>query len=365
MNMTIDECVLAFEARRPTQARFTGKLEALIRDLMGANNISLHLAESRTKDVQSFRDKASRPTKAYDNPLDEITDLSGVRIIAYYQDEVDEIGGIIEAEFAVDARNSVIHKPEGAEFGYLSRHYVVQLSPKRAILSEWSEFAGLKAEIQVRTVLQHAWAAISHKLQYKREDDIPVPLRRKLFRLSALFELADDEFISLRSSSGEIARSIKNQLGAGDPDLLIDSVSLGELLIFSKAIAEIERTAKKAGFTFGNPDGYIEDEDEHSASVSGLVHLCTLAGVTTIEEFESLLSASRPWMESYLRAQFNANGRRDEWFASTPFICQLLVICAQVHQLGVEDICSLGWDPEIAQRVFRVANAWGSESGGG
>ncbi len=361
--MTIDECVLAFEARRPTQVRFTAKLESLIQDLVRAENIIFHLTESRTKEVQSFREKASRPTKAYESPLDEITDLSGVRIIAYYQDEVDEIGGIIEAEFAVDTCNSVIHKPEGAEFGYLSRHYVVQLSPKRATLSEWSEFAGLKAEIQVRTVLQHAWAAVSHKLQYKREEDVPVPLRRKLFRLSALFELADDEFMSLRSSSGELVRSIKTKLDAGDRDLPIDSVSLSELLIFSNAAAEVERMAKKAGFTYGNPGGYIEGEDEQSASLSGLVHLCALAGVTTIEEFKSILSNVKPWMESYLIAQFNADGRGDEWFASTPFICQLLVICAQVRQLSVEDLYSLGWDPGIAKRVFRVAQAWGSELG--
>lgn len=360
--MNIDDFVLAFELRRPTQERFTQKLELLVRDLIGASNISFHLAESRTKDVQSFRDKASRPIKAYENPLDEITDLSGIRIIAYYQDEADEIGSLIEAEFAVDARNSVVHKPDGAEFGYLSRHYVVQLSANRATLSEWSGFAGLKAEIQVRTVLQHAWAAVSHKLQYKREDDVPVPLRRKLFRLSALFELADDEFISLRSSSGELARSIKTQLGAGNHDIPIDSVSLSETLVFSTAAAQVESVAKNVGFTYGNPDGHIEDEDEHSASISVLVHLCNLAGVRTIEEFESLLSTARPWMESYLSAQFNADGRRSEWYASTPFICQLLVICAKVRQLRVDDLYSLGWDPDIAERVFRVARAWRTET---
>ncbi|WP_432592679.1 GTP pyrophosphokinase [Stenotrophomonas maltophilia] len=360
--MNIDDWVIAFEARRPNQARFTEKLESLVRDLMVAGNLGFHLAESRTKDVQSFRDKASRPTKAYENPLDEITDLSGIRIIAYYQDEADQIGSLIEEEFAVDARNSVIHKPDGAEFGYLSRHYVVQLSSKRAMLSEWSGFAELKAEIQVRTVLQHAWAAVSHKLQYKREDDVPVPLRRKLFRLSALFELADDEFISLRSSSGELARSIKTQLVAGRQDLPIDSVSLSEVLVFSTAVAEIEIVAKKVGFTYGNPDGDIEDEDEHSASVSGLVHLCALAGVRTIEEFESLLSTARPWMESYLSAQINAEGRWGEWFASTPFICQLLVIYAKIRQLRVEDIYSLGWNPGIAERIFRVARTWRTES---
>ncbi len=348
---------MAYESRRPAQDKFTRKVEALILDLMAANDLGFHLTESRTKDAQSFRDKASRPTKSYANPLEEITDLSGIRVISYYQDEADKIGSMIESEFVIDLENSVVHRPEGAEFGYLSRHYVVQLSSSRAQLTEWQGFSTFKAEVQVRTVLQHAWAAVSHKLQYKREDDVPVPLRRKLFRLSALFELADDEFMSIRSTSGEIASSIRTQLGVGNQDLPIDAVSLSEFLMFSHAVAQIEAAARAAGFTFGSPDEADEDEDEQASSISGLIQLCALASVRNIEEFEVLLDAAGPWMESYLHAQMSADRGHREWWVSTPFICQLLLIGAKVNKLRVEDLYALGWDHGIAQRVIRVAKA--------
>lgn len=54
------------------------------------------------------------------------------------------------------------------------------------------------------TVLQHAWATISHKLDYKSEVDVPRELRRSLFRLSALLELADKEFVDLRRRTEEL-----------------------------------------------------------------------------------------------------------------------------------------------------------------
>jgi ppGpp synthetase/RelA/SpoT-type nucleotidyltranferase len=166
----------AYEAALPLQTRFTRKLETLLTDLLTAQSLGFHIIESRTKDVQSFREKATRSSKTYRDPITEITDLTGVRIITYYQDEADAIGHLIKAEFDVDADNSLIHQPEGAEFGYVSNHYVIQLSEKRAHLPEWAGLATLRAEVQVRTVLQHAWAAVSHKLQYKREDDVPTPL---------------------------------------------------------------------------------------------------------------------------------------------------------------------------------------------
>ena len=52
----------------------------------------------------------------------------------------------------------------------------------------------LRAEIQVRTVAQHIWAAASHILQYKRETGVPPPIRRSIYRVSALLETVDLEF---------------------------------------------------------------------------------------------------------------------------------------------------------------------------
>jgi hypothetical protein len=52
----------------------------------------------------------------------------------------------------------------------------------------------LTAEIQVRTLSQHVWAAASHVLQYKNETSVPLPVRRSIHRVSALLETVDLEF---------------------------------------------------------------------------------------------------------------------------------------------------------------------------
>jgi putative GTP pyrophosphokinase len=62
------------------------------------------------------------------------------------------------------------------------------------------QYADIRAEIQVRTALQHAWSAVHHKLEYKSSTEAPPELRRRLFRLSALFELADEQFSELRDA---------------------------------------------------------------------------------------------------------------------------------------------------------------------
>ncbi|MBC7752368.1 MAG: hypothetical protein H7Z73_11760 [Candidatus Saccharibacteria bacterium] len=53
---------------------------------MDVEKLDFHLLESRTKDVTSFREKVARSSKAYGDPLSEINDLCGLRVIAYYQD---------------------------------------------------------------------------------------------------------------------------------------------------------------------------------------------------------------------------------------------------------------------------------------
>lgn len=322
---TADEWCSEYDRIRPDYSRYTRKLESLLSDLLTAKGVGYHLIEARTKDLASFREKIIRASKTYANPLSEITDLSGLRVIAYYQDDADLIGELIESEFDIDSRNSVEHSPSGAEFGYRSAHYVIRLSSARVKLPEWAGLTGLKAEIQVRTVLQHAWAAISHKLQYRREEDVPAQLRRKLFRLSALFELADDEFVSLRDASGALSREIGTQLSSGDRNIRIDYVSLSQFIEKSPLVIKLCAMAEEVGFEFDNPD--IPD-DADTDSLSDLIQVATLVKLTTIAQFEKVLVASSAWAKEYLSAQYNRNKsqNRSGWYVTRAFVCELLLI---------------------------------------
>jgi hypothetical protein len=211
----------------------------------------------------------------------------------------------------------------------------------------------LKAEIQIRTVLQHAWAAISHKLQYKREDDVPAPLRRKLFRLSALFELADDEFISLREASSSVQRDISSRIDAGNLEIPLDGQSLRLYLDTSPIVKKICRSAKKVGFDLADPT-HTEDQDRDNPS--DLIQLATIAGLPTLAAFDAELRQAQIWVPQYFKTQYEAS--QGLWYVTAGFICQLILIRSRVSHLRLKNLVDLGWDDEIAKRVFSLAQAF-------
>ncbi|WP_338137276.1 hypothetical protein [Vibrio furnissii] len=93
-----------------------------------------------------------------------------------------------------------VDKVEGSgvdQFGYGALHYLVHLKTDY-LKARYPELENLTCEIQVRTILQDAWAVVAHHLSYKQESDIPHHLRRKLNALSGLFETADDQFERIR-----------------------------------------------------------------------------------------------------------------------------------------------------------------------
>lgn len=349
------EVISEFELLRPKLERFTNKIESLLKELLESQKLEFHLIESRTKGVNSFNEKITRSSKTYKNPLSEVTDLCGLRIITFYQDHADAIGKLIQKEFIVDTERSTLHASQGAEFGYRSSHFVINLSPSRANLPEWAMYETYCAEIQVRTVLQHAWAAISHKLQYKREEDVPVALKRKLFRLSALFELADDEFVSLRDASGEVQKEITAQIAIGEHSLLLDRISLREYIKTSPVIKELCTKAYKIGFSEDNAKNHHTFEDNQRDRLSEMLHLAAIAGLRTIEDLDMIFSSVLPWAEQYLNAQYTAHGRRGRWHVTPAFICELMLIGARTNSIHLNHLLDSGYEQEIATRIYEVA----------
>lgn len=66
-------------------------------------------------------------------------------------------------------------------------------------------YVGLKAEIQVRTTLQHAWASIEHKLRYKSDIKLPEEERRELSSIAASFESYDKAFKRILDKYNELS----------------------------------------------------------------------------------------------------------------------------------------------------------------
>ena len=166
-------------------------------------SLRTHSIEARAKSIDSFSRKVEKKnedgTPKYTQPLVEITDLAAVRAITYTIDDIREITNFIDNHFdIIEKRDVGEERAEKGQFGYQSIHYLVKLTDDRLSLPENSIYRNLVCEIQVRTVLQHAWAEMEHDIQYKGSANIPKSVRRKFLALAGLLEIADREFASIQ-----------------------------------------------------------------------------------------------------------------------------------------------------------------------
>lgn len=177
----------------------TVSFEKAIKSLLIKSKLEFHVIEKRLKGIISLKNKIGKKksenpttvanfTSAISDDTREITDLSGVRIIVFHLEDVRLVLNLICLEYDIDEINSnfFLSNSEHDRFGYQSVHVIVI----------WES---IKIEVQIRTVLQHAWAAISHKMDYKSLLKSPYELKRKLSRLSGLIEIADNEFNEIKS----------------------------------------------------------------------------------------------------------------------------------------------------------------------
>lgn len=138
---------------------------------------------------------------------DHITDLIGLRVVCFYEDEVDRVRQLVEAEFEVIGITDKTAQMEGTEasFGYKGLHLDLKLGAGRRGMKEYAAYADLPFELQIRTVIQDSWSVLDHKIKYKKS--IPNALKRRINTLAALFELADREFRAVRDETAEAIES--------------------------------------------------------------------------------------------------------------------------------------------------------------
>jgi putative GTP pyrophosphokinase len=241
-----------YETERERYIAFTKSLRQLFRDLLASSKVEVLPIEGRTKTRKSFAEKIKREDKVGKySELSEITDLSGIRIIAYLQEDCKRICDIIRSNFLVDDENSIDKtKPEEVDrFGYASTHLIVSLDEKRALLPEFSDFKGLKAEVQVRTVLQHAWAVLDWQFRYKSSQEAPAEVRRKLFRISAFLEGADENFSEVHGCIEQLRIEYDARVKSGDLDISLNAESLSVFIRESDKAGQIYDAFIAAGFS--------------------------------------------------------------------------------------------------------------------
>lgn len=193
----INKAAAWYEKNRHKYLDLTAEVEIILREALNENNIIFHSIESRVKSIESFREKAARAK--YQDPLAEITDLSGIRIVTLFEKEIHQISDIIKNLFEIDYNRSEDKADllDADKMGYKSIHYIGELSQEKIAATKLAKFKNFKFEIQIRSILQHAWAEIEHDRNYKFKGELPKHLQRRFYALAGMLEIADREFNKL------------------------------------------------------------------------------------------------------------------------------------------------------------------------
>lgn len=277
---------------------YAAKIGMLLTDLLVESDLVVHSVSHRLKSRESFRRKVSRTTATYAS-LSDVTDLAGVRVTCFFADDVDVVARLIEREFQIDVSNTVDKRQliDPDRFGYLSLHHIVQLRADRSALTEYRKFPNLKAEVQTRSILQHAWAEIEHDLGYKASGEVPRHIRRRFSRVASLLELADQEFSGIRDELALYERALPDDIRAVPEQVLLDLASLTTFVRNEPLVTELDREIL-AGTAATVSD--LED-------MSYIMRRVELASLRSIGEIKHLLDSRRGTIVRFAKEVFKVH----------------------------------------------------------
>lgn len=182
--------------------------------------IKVHAISSRVKKLQSVLSKIERQsaTSGGDSTvsepapdeavLDSVRDIVGLRVVCLFRTQLEEIGNLLPTVFDVLDEDRKTERTDVDHFGYLSDHYICQLSDELRG-PRYDHIKKMPFEVQVRTIGMDAWAAVSHHLDYKSEAGIPKALLKDFYALSGLYFVADSQFAEIYKSSQQLRKELQ------------------------------------------------------------------------------------------------------------------------------------------------------------
>jgi len=174
-------------------------LENFIKDCF-SDELRIDRIVVRAKSVERFLSKAKKVdkdgNKEYSDPLNQIQDQLGARIVTFYTDDVSRITSKIVQYFRHIEAQHIVPDSE-KEFGYFGQHFILIIPSDIKNTSDIPNFF----ELQIKTLYQHAWAEANHDLGYKPDRELTAEERRRIAFTAAQSWGADMIFNELHKSS--------------------------------------------------------------------------------------------------------------------------------------------------------------------
>jgi ppGpp synthetase/RelA/SpoT-type nucleotidyltranferase len=264
------EVIRAFVDERSNYEQLGAEVAYILEKRLRAADVEFAAITHRAKTVKSFAEKVWR--KRYKDPMTEMSDLAGVRVVYLYRSSRKAIEEVIEVECDIVEKVDKVAEDEPTRFGYGALHYLVRVGRKSSG-ARYDDLKALICEVQVRTVLQDAWAIIDHHLNYKKESDVPRLLRRKLNALAGLFETADDQFDRIRAEREDYLASMAALLSK--PEAFLEQ--------------ELNLDTFEVYLSWKFPERKRARNDKH---VSRILGVARKLGVTTLRELDRVVAAT-------------------------------------------------------------------------
>jgi len=226
------------------------------------------------------------------------------------------------------------------KFGYKSLHYIISLDSKRNSLKEYFDLKDFKAEIQIRTILQHSWAEIQHDLGYKSEISLPDEIKRNFFRLAALLETADKEFERIKIQIQNYKSDVNTKLFKLNTTIDLNLTTLIAFTSKSKVIKKIANeiiSGTKVRLTNNNGDyDYI-------------ILTFRLNQINTIQELDITLQKRKKEIINYYKLKI----KKESELVSIPFsivyhaLAQLILlennnfVLSKLKKMNIDEINEL------------------------
>ena len=312
-----------YKSLLPVYSQIAEVIPQKLKEIFDDTGLIVAAVEHRVKTEKSLAGKLRLKGGKYHDILD-ITDIVGIRVITFYIDDVDKVASVLERYFDIDWENSIdkrkVHEIDS--FGYLSLHYICRIPESAYCNKEHPEVNKIRFEVQMRTVLQHAWANMNHDTGYKSGVEIPKVYLRNLSRLAGMLELVDDEFSRIRRELADYRRQVQKLVASGnldevqlDGDSFKSYIQIGPFDALSRRIASINQAEiqpvdlspflslfKAMGFkTLGDIDTLVKDFSDAAYQIA-----CFQMGITDLDILSSSVAPQNLCTAYILR---NGGGR--------------------------------------------------------
>ncbi len=180
----------------------------------------------RLKDDKKLIEKAFYRNKAYGDPYADITDKVGTRFVVLLGTQVKIVTAVLEGTEGWTWSRDRDYEREQSEnpvaFEYAAVHYVVRPNSD-TLVGDVLVPAGTPCEVQVKTILQHAYSELTHDTIYKPQIQATPSMQRNAAKAMALLEATNDYFERVATdvaSALSTVRDITNELSSVYRDVI-------------------------------------------------------------------------------------------------------------------------------------------------